>query len=174
MAKQAGLANSSKMENDITRNKVPSKVKDYIVPGSQTPVFGQGYYSVKDEKTAAIKQFQGGIPSNVTASKPKTKSFGGSKDLSTLNQAIERFSTIGVDLAKAMNAFPHEIKLAATHNVNVTLNGAEVLKTMNEKLADLAVATTIEKINELITTRMPGIPPMQNTKPGSNQKEEKK
>lgn len=131
---------------------------------------GQAYYSVKDDISVPIKAAKAfnSTPANLTSSKKSSKgSKGGAAgmpNLNSFNTAIEKFSGTSTELAKAMNAFPHEIKLTATHNVNVTLNGAEVLKTMMPAVQELVVATTTQKINELIQTRMPGVPPMQNDK----------
>jgi len=84
-------------------------------------------------------------------------------DITKFNDAIQKFSTSATDLVKALNAFPHEVKLTATHNINVTLNGAEAIKNMMPTLQTLVINTTTQKINELLTSRFPNIPLMQNT-----------
>jgi hypothetical protein len=56
-----------------------------------------------------------------------------------------------------MKAFPHTITMTATHNVNVTHNGADVFATLEPEFKDLAVSTTKEELSKFIKDKFPDL-----------------
>jgi TP901 family phage tail tape measure protein len=80
-----------------------------------------------------------------------------SSESGTLSAALLSFSQQNQELVEAMKAFPHTITMTATHNVNVTHNGADVFATLEPEFKDLAVSTTKEELSKFIKDKFPDL-----------------
>ncbi len=75
-------------------------------------------------------------------------------------EAVNRFGQNSQELITSLNNFPREISLNANHRVEVIFNGAEVLASLSEGVAKLAVDKTVVVVNKMIAKKMPDIGPM--------------
>ena len=80
-----------------------------------------------------------------------------SSESGNLSTALLSFSQQNQELVEAMKAFPHTITMTATHNVNVTHNGADVFATLEPEFKDLAVSTTKDELNKFIKDKFPDL-----------------
>jgi hypothetical protein len=72
-----------------------------------------------------------------------------------LSEAMRSFSTGANSLTEALNKFPRSIEGSFSHNVNVIMNGLEVLSTLQVELQDIAVRAAKDVLRKYIDENMP-------------------
>jgi hypothetical protein len=86
-------------------------------------------------------------------------------DASALERVVQQFSTVTTGFVNSLSQINElfnglEITMAASHKVEVIINGAAVLQQLQPSIQNLIVSETNKAINNFISQRLPDLQPM--------------
>ncbi len=141
-------ANNGLSANGIGRDTVPAMLSpgEYVINKESAQKIGLNNLNQLNNRAKFADGGQVGQISEIN-----------SEAVAQLSRALLTFMTSSERLSQAMEAFPKQINLQATHTVNVQFNGTEVFRDISDSIAELAVTKAREQINIMLDSKFPDI-----------------
>ena len=174
LATQHGFTDRIPNNNELAyqlRNKTPQEVVDYI--RSVLPSGGRPLLSIPQFAEGGLVPGSGNLdtfhakltPGELVIDKSTTEKIrqnlqnfnsgvGSSVDFGSVISAMNNFVSGLNPFIDAMKAFPHELVGTFTHTVNMNINGAEVLASLEPSIQQLVVKVASEQLNKYISENL--------------------
>lgn len=154
--RKAASFHAGKLERQINSpgfNRLPDEqradiLENFNKASNRAAGIGKDVQDQIDKNQKGVVPGEGGAP-GIDNSKliPAIQQFNDS--VNTLRDPLNAFAAPARDLAAAISTIPHKIDLVGTHKVEVIINGAEILASLNPAMQELAVAAVTKKIREV-------------------------